>query len=124
MTKRVLDVGQCGFDHGSISRLITSNFDALVEQAHHAADALERIQANEYDLILINRLLDQDHSEGSQLLTLIKSDAAITATPVMLVTNFADHQQLAVAAGAVLGFGKAELHSEETLGKLREFLGN
>ena len=42
--------------------------------------------------------------------------------PVMLVTNYPEHQQQAIAAGAEPGFGKAELASPATLAKLAKFL--
>ena len=40
--------------------------------------------------------------------------AALAATPVMLVTNYPEHQQAAVEAGAEPGFGKDVLRSAET----------
>ena len=40
----------------------------------------------------------------------------------MLVSNYADAQQAAVAAGAIEGFGKAELGADETEEKLRAVL--
>ena len=43
--------------------------------------------------------------------------------PVMLVSNYPQYQQQAVDAGAVPGFGKAELRSPTTLARLAEFLG-
>jgi hypothetical protein len=41
----------------------------------------------------------------------------------MLVTNYPEHQQEAVAAGAEPGFGKAELGQLATRDKLSRFLG-
>lgn len=52
----------------------------------------------------------------------IKTDPALAATPIMLVTNYPEHQQLAVAAGAELGFGKNELSSPATRERLARFL--
>ena len=40
----------------------------------------------------------------------------------MLITNFAEYQDLAVQAGAEAGFGKAELHRPETLENCGPFL--
>jgi hypothetical protein len=40
----------------------------------------------------------------------------------MLITNYAEFQQQAVAAGAILGFGKLELHAPDTLDRLRSVL--
>ena len=124
MAKRVLDVGQCDLDHGNISNLLTRNFGAEVDRAHLAGDAIDLLKQKQYDLVLINRLLDRDHSEGKGLIEQIKSNEQLKQTAVMLITNFPDHQELAVQAGAVLGFGKAELDKPETLEKLSAYLAS
>ena len=123
MTKRVLDVGQCQPDHGAIRRLVRGEFGAEVVQADRLDDALAQLRAGRFDLVLINRKLDVDYSDGIEILQAIKADAELASTPVMLVTNYAEHQQAAVAAGAEPGFGKAELGLPETREKLGRFLG-
>jgi hypothetical protein len=40
----------------------------------------------------------------------------------MLITNFPEHQDAAVEAGAVRGFGKLEFSMPETLEKLKAVL--
>ena len=40
----------------------------------------------------------------------------------MLITNYADQQQAAVAAGAEYGFGKKELYADDTQSRLAKFL--
>jgi two-component system chemotaxis response regulator CheY len=57
-----------------------------------------------------------------QLIQTIKADPRLSAVPVMMVTNYPEHQQRAVAAGAVPGYGKRELGSKEMLARLRPFL--
>jgi CheY-like chemotaxis protein len=122
MSKRVLDVGQCGFDHGAIRRLISSELAADVVQAHSLSDALAQLKSQRFDLVLINRKLDADYSDGLAVVRAIKEDASLASTPVMLVSNYPDAQEAAVAAGAEPGFGKAELSQAATLDKLRRFL--
>jgi DNA-binding response OmpR family regulator len=122
MAKRVLDVGQCGFDHGSIDRLISGAFNAETVPAHDLNDALEQLRGGQFDLVLVNRKLDRDYSDGLDLLRAVKADAALAAMPIMLVSNHPEAQQAAVAVGAEPGFGKAELGAPETLEKLRRFL--
>lgn len=122
MAKRVLDVGQCGFDHGAIRRLIEDEFAAEVFQAHGLNDALARLKNEPFDLVLINRKLDADYSDGLAVVRAIKADASLAGTPVMLVSNYPDAQDEAVAAGAVPGFGKAELNQPATREKLRQVL--
>ena len=123
MAKRVLDVGQCGFDHSAIRRLIESEFAAEVVQAHGLNDAVSQLKNESFDLVLVNRKLDADYSDGLAVVRAIKTDASLTQTPVMLVSNYPDAQEAAVAAGASLGFGKAELYQPATREKLRPFLG-
>ena len=57
------------------------------------------------------------------ILEQITSDEELQKIPVMLVSNFADWQEKAVAAGAQYGFGKAALNAPETLSRLSEVLG-
>jgi two-component system chemotaxis response regulator CheY len=75
-----------------------------------------------FDLVLINRKLDQDYSDGINVLRMIKADYDLANTPVMLITNHADHQQAAVTEGAEYGFGKLEFQEPATLEKLARFL--
>jgi CheY-like chemotaxis protein len=122
MTKYVLDVGNCVPDHRSIKTLIESHFDAQVDQAHGQADTLAALQGKHYDLVLINRKLDRDYSDGLEILKQLKSSDQHASTPVMMITNFAEHQENATSAGAEVGFGKAELGDAETRSKLARFL--
>jgi hypothetical protein len=41
----------------------------------------------------------------------------------MIITNYADHQDAAVALGAERGFGKLQYGEPETLERLTPFLG-
>jgi two-component system chemotaxis response regulator CheY len=122
--KRVLSVGQCSADHWSIRHLLEGNFQAEVVAAHSAADALAQLRAGKFDLVLVNRVLDADGSAGLPIIQAIKADETLADVPVMLVTNFREHQEQAVAAGAEPGFGKAELNSAEVRESLRGYLGS
>ncbi len=120
--KRVLSVGQCAADHGSISSMLNGNFEVTVEKAATADEAMATVRAGGVDLVLVNRLLDLDHSEGSDIIKAIKGDESIASVPVMLVTNFVEHDEAAVKMGAVSGFGKSALSDPATIAKLAEFL--
>jgi CheY-like chemotaxis protein len=122
MTKRVLDVGNCGPDFGSMVRFLTKNFDCQVDQAHGLEDTLEKLRGGDYALVLVNRKLDRDYSDGSEILKQIKADPALQSTPVMIITNYAEHQDAAEALGAERGFGKLEYGDPMTLEKLEKFL--
>lgn len=122
MGKRVLDVGNCVPDHAAIRRLLESSFGAEVVQAHGADDTLRILSAEKFDLVLVNRKLDQDYSDGLAIIERIKADPKLAGVPCMLVTNYADQQEAAVAAGAEYGFGKKELQSSATREKLARIL--
>ena len=120
--KRVLDVGQCDPDHASITRMLEGQFGAKVTRTHGMDDTLDELKRGSFALVLINRKLDADYSDGIDILKRIKQDPQLAATPVMLVTNYPEHQQASVEAGGVLGFGKAELLRPETLERVRQYL--
>jgi two-component system chemotaxis response regulator CheY len=121
--KRVLDVGNCGVDHSAIRAMLEQGFQAEVVQAHGPDDALMLLRQGPFDLVLVNRKLDQDYSDGLEVIQQIKADASIAKTPCMLVTNYPEHQQAAVAVGAEFGFGKKELYAAETRSRLGKVLG-
>jgi len=121
--KRVLDVGQCGPDHATIRRYLTNHFDVDIVQTHGLSDTLAELRAGHFDLVLVNRKLDADYSDGIEILREIKSAADVAHVPVMLITNYSDHQDAAVAAGAHRGFGKLEFDDPATKEKLAAVLG-
>lgn len=120
MTKRVLDIGNCGPDHHSLTKLVTNNFDAAVDQAHQAVDALSMLEKDDYALAVVNRLLDCDGSSGMDVIRQVKEK--YSDLPVMLVTNFEEHQAAAVAAGCEPGYGKNDLFSDSTIKLLSNYL--
>ena len=121
MTRRVLDIGNCGPDHGAISQLISAQFDAVVDQADRAVDALKLLANNDYALAVVNRLLDIDGTPGMDVVKSVQDQ--YPDLPIMLITNFEEHQQAAIAAGCVPGFGKRELSSNATVELLGQYLG-
>ncbi len=123
MTKLVLDVGNCGPDHASIKRLLEGGFKAKVLQAHGPQDTLAMLLAHKVDLVLVNRKLDQDYSDGIEIIKMIKAKPEFASLPVMMITNYAEHQQLAMDAGALPGFGKLQFNAPETREKLQSVLG-
>lgn len=124
MLKRVLDVGQCGPDHFSIRTFLTRNFECDVVQVDDATSALAQLKANAFDLVLVNRKLDVDYSDGIEVIRALKADPDTAKVPVMLVTNYPEHQDAAVAVGAVRGFGKLEFGKPETKAAIAAVLDN
>ena len=122
MSKTVLSIGQCRPDTAAINHFLTSNFSVKVLVADLPDDSAVALANNTVDLVLINRKLDADYSDGMEILRTIKSDPKTADIPVMLVSNFPEWQEKAVHAGAVYGFGKAELNSPETVTRVRAAL--
>ena len=119
---RILDVGQCNFDHGRIAGVLAERLGAKVDRAHGLGDARGLMKKTRYDLVLVNRLLDVDQTPGLDVIRSLKDDEALAAVPVMLVSNYPEAQQAAVEIGAELGFGKAELDQDETIERLAKLL--
>lgn len=122
-SKTVLNVGQCRPDTAAITHFLTANFDAQVLNADLPADTFQALQDQQVDLVLINRKLDTDYSDGMEILAAIRNDPATADIPVMLVSNFPEWQEKAVHAGATYGFGKAELASPDVVERVRAALG-
>ena len=117
--KIIMSVGQCVPDHYSIARLMNElGFD--IEKVDYPEQALELLikNKNQYALVLVNRKIDIDYSDGLELIKKIKSHPEIKDIPVMLVSNFPEAQEEAVKNGALYGFGKAELNKTETKEKI------
>jgi CheY-like chemotaxis protein len=119
---RVLDIGQCTPDHSAIRSLLNRHFEVEVDRVMFVDEALSAMRARPYDLVLVNRLIFDDNSEGRLLIEQAKADARLKDVPIMLISNYADAQQAAEALGAVRGFGKSELHRPDTVERLAEFL--
>lgn len=120
--KRILDVGNCSPDHAAITKFMTQHFECEVAQADRAADALAKLREQPFDLVVVNRKLDVDYSDGIEVIKQIKATPDIADVPVMLITNFAEHQDAAIEVGAVRGFGKLEYDQPETLERVKAAL--
>ncbi len=112
MSIRILDVGQCGFDGPAISHLLHEKLHATVKSAATADEAKRELASSKFDLVLVNREFAADRSSGVELIQDLVDNG--TTVPLMLVSDHADAQDAAVAAGAVRGFGKSELEEPST----------
>ncbi len=122
MTKIVLDIGNCNPDHSAIQRMFTSHYDVIVLRADELGDAMDVLRENKVDLIVINRKLDIDYSDGIEILRHLKRDAATRAIPAMIITNYPEQQLAAVSEGAEYGFGKLQYTEPSTHERLSRFL--
>ncbi len=122
MAKRILSVGNCGFDHSTIERMIAQPFGAQLDGASTAAEATAKSVANSYDLILVNRVFDADGDSGIEWIRGLKQSPGNSQVPVMLISNYPQYQSEAEQAGAVPGFGKRDLAMPDLRDKLTAYL--
>jgi len=108
---RVLSVGQCGYDSGQIGRGLATRYDVEVVSADTHNEAISQLRIGRFDLVMVNRVGDRDGAPGLDLIRALKLDPATATLPILLVSNFEDAQAEAVRAGAIPGFGKADLGS-------------
>jgi CheY-like chemotaxis protein len=102
--------------------MLETTFRAEVTQVDDAPGALATLKEELFDLVLVNRKLDIDYSDGLDIIKQIKADPQLAAVPCMLITNYPDQQEIAVQAGAEPGFGKKELYTDETKSRLAKIL--
>jgi CheY-like chemotaxis protein len=122
MVKTVLNVGHCSGDHAAIVRVLNEHFQVEVRRSALREDTLRILRSARVDLVLVNRVLDVDGTEGLALIREIKSSPDLAGIPVMLVSSYSEHQAAAVSAGAEPGFGKDEIYDRQTREKLGRFL--
>jgi len=120
--RRILSIGQCGFDNGNISRTLRTAFGAEVVPVDSSEEALEQLCQESFDLVLVNRVFDRDGDSGLDLIRQLKETPDLSQVPVMLVSNYEEAQQQAVAAGALPGFGKSSLGQPGMLESVRAVL--
>ncbi|MCH1496061.1 MAG: response regulator [Rubripirellula sp.] len=124
MSKVLLDCGNCPPDFESMKRLAQQAFHAEVIQTNELDDTLSVLRERNVDLVTINRKLDCDYSDGIKVAEAIKADPELSHVPVMLITNFKEHQDAAVKIGCERGFGKLDMAAPSTRDLLQPFLGD
>lgn len=114
----VLSIGQCGYDDSRIGQLVRTALGATLDRASSPEDAQRKIAEKKYDLILVNRVFDAGTGMGVDFISELKKNNP-EAPPVMLVSDYADAQAIAIANGAAPGFGKSAIAAPETAEALR-----
>lgn len=116
--REVILVGHCGFDAGALRRFAQTQLpEARIGEAYEAA-SLDTAGAD--CLLLINRVLDGSFADESGT-ELIRRLASRPDPPrMLLISNYADAQAAAEAAGAKPGFGKSELRDPVAAQRLRD----
>lgn len=97
--KKNFGVRKCDLDHTAISHLWTQHFHVEIHRAHHAEQALEQIRNKTCGLVLVNRKLDMDGSDGVNVIRSAFGCDNLSGMPFMLVSNYDDARNQAVATG-------------------------
>lgn len=122
--KEVYLVGHCGADAMSLQMAIKAAVDDAaslkIRTAVHTDDNV--LNAGSETLLLINRELGNvlNRKTGVELIRQLKQRD--DPPRMMLISNYADAQADAQAAGALPGFGKSHIHSPDTKAKLEAAL--
>ena len=117
---RILLVGHCGVDGPRLQSELGSILKgANVERINSDAE-LRRACEEGADLLLVNREPLGFESEGLDLIRQIRKD--FPDQKVMLVSDYADAQEQAEAAGALHGFGKRDIGSPKLADAVKQAL--
>ncbi|HSZ57072.1 MAG TPA: hypothetical protein VK797_15500 [Tepidisphaeraceae bacterium] len=124
MTKKVVLIGHCGPDCSylrlAVSRARRDAQVVVVEDQQEMEQAIQR----GVDLLLLNRVLDYGFDQTDGAVVIRKLRAAHPELKMMLVSNYADAQADAVAAGALPGFGKRDIGTDRVTNLIRDALAD
>lgn len=116
---RVLLVGHCTPDAYALKSAVRRALgEPEIIGVNDDADLADKLRGA--NLLLVNRALDGDFPDetGVELIARVAS----SGIPAILVSNFADAQAAAAAAGARRGFGKKDMNSQHAATLLRAAL--
>ncbi|MDZ4754009.1 MAG: hypothetical protein SGJ11_05880 [Phycisphaerae bacterium] len=118
----VVLVGHCSPDSGMLKSITARVLPGVAVVRVNDDRALEKYRRADA-LWLVNRGLDGDFAADDGI-AIIEREASKPQPPVLLlISNYADAQAAAVAAGAKGGFGKQSLYAESTAATLRDAAG-
>jgi DNA-binding NtrC family response regulator len=115
----VLHAGNCGPDTWALEGLLKELGVAQISSAESIAEVEQLLQSESFTLVLLNRVFD---STGELALDLLQRLPAEQRANCMLISNYPDAHQAAVALGARSGFGKQQLRDPKTRGLLQAAL--
>jgi DNA-binding response OmpR family regulator len=118
--KKVLLVGNCNFDAPQIKSVIENNYQAEVKDIKTIDEAKMILENEDIDLVLVNRVGDQDQKNGLDLVDYLANKGG--KPPIILITNFQEKMDEAVLHGALEGFGKEDILNDEGLETVKNIL--
>ena len=123
MPKKVALIGHCGPDSSYLRMAVMQASKGVNVIGADEREELQKVLEDGVDLLLFNRELGYGFDEEKGVDVIKRLRAENPNLKMMLVTNYPDAQQAAVAAGALPGFGKRELGSPRVVQLLKDALG-
>jgi DNA-binding NarL/FixJ family response regulator len=120
----VLLIGHCGPDSSYLKMAVKKAVsDADILSADDSTELARMLENHQIDLMLFNRELGYgfDSDQGVEAIRALR--AGQPGVKMMLVSNYPEAQQAAVAAGALAGFGKREIGTPRVTEILRRAMG-
>ncbi len=121
MAPKVLAVGHCRADSSRLAREV-EKAGGTFEGVATADEAMTRLRAESYALVLTNRVIGLDERGGEALIRRVKEDPGLREVPLMLVSAIDTAQEAARRAGAEPGFGKDQLDTPKAAERISAFL--
>ena len=119
MAKKILLVGHCGPDSSYLRMTVKKAVEGVEIKSADDSTELHKALVDGVDLILFNRELGYGFDPDTGVETIKALRATHGHVPMILVSNYPEAQQAALAAGAMPGFGKRELGSPKVAELLR-----
>ncbi len=124
MSKKVVLVGHCGPDSSYLRMTIKKAVPEVeILAADDSGELTGVLEKHTPDLLLFNRELGYGFTPDQGVEVIRTLRASQPELKMMLVSNYADAQQAAEAAGALPGFGKRELSTPRVAELLKNALG-
>ena len=120
--KTVALVGHCGPDSSFLRMAVSGAAPGAKVLMADSEKELDDVLEQSPDLLLFNRVMEVgfDEREGINLIKRVKQSHP--AQKMLMVSNYAETQEAAEAAGAVPGFGKRDIGSAKAKQRLVEAL--
>ena len=122
--KKIALVGHCGPDSSYLRMAVGNAIKGAKVLMIDDDEDLTRAVNDGVDLLLFNRVLEFGFSADLGVDLIKRFRQAHPDLKMMLVSNYADAQTAAVAAGALPGFGKREIGTPKVTDMLRRSLEN
>jgi DNA-binding NarL/FixJ family response regulator len=121
-SKRVLLAGHCSPDSSSLTIAVTTAVPGAKVIRTHDDAGVDRAIAEGVDLVLVNRAMEPGYADSIGTDYIRRLREKYPSTKLMLISNYPESQAEAVAAGAMMGFGKSTLMASATQSLIRSAL--